>query len=156
MAKPISTIERLVVSDETKRAQDLKDIEASLAEHKEAVLETINLLGNLHDRGILSLLNGLFSQGDEVFRIMVQELNKPNNSRVLQNSLGLAGILGSIDIDRLKMLTEKANNGLKEATETDAVEEQGNVFELLKVLKDPEVNRSMRLMVRFLKGMGKE
>lgn len=156
MAKPISAIERLVVSDETKREQDLKEIEASLANHKEAVLEAIDLLGNLHDRGILSLLNGLFSQGDEVLRIMVQEVNQPNNSRVLGNLLGLTGILGSIDIDRLKILTEKANNGLKEATETDAVEEPGNVFELLKVLKDPEVNRSIGMLVQFLKGMGKE
>lgn len=156
MAKPISAIERLVVSDETKREQDLKEIEASLANHKEAVLEAIDLLGNLQDRGILSLLNGLFSQGDEVLRIMVQEVNQPNNSRVLGNLLGLTGILGSIDIDRLKILTEKANNGLKEATETDAVEEPGNVFELLKVLKDPEVNRSIGMLVQFLKGMGKE
>lgn len=156
MAKPISAIERLVVSDETKREQDLKEIEASLANHKEAVLEAIDLLGNLHDRGILSLLNGLFSKGDEVLRIMVQEVNQPNNSRVLGNLLGLTGILGSIDIDRLKILTEKANNGLKEATETDAVEEPGNVFELLKVLKDPEVNRSIGMLVQFLKGMGKE
>lgn len=156
MAKPISTIERLAVSDETKREQDLKEIEASLANHKEAVLETIDLLGHLHDRGILSLLNGLFSQGDEVFRILVQELNKPNNSRVLENLLGLAGVLGSIDIDRLKMLAEKANNGLKEATETDAAQQPSNVFELLKVLKDPEINRSIGMMVQFFKGMGKE
>ncbi|HEX7064061.1 MAG TPA: DUF1641 domain-containing protein, partial [Bacillales bacterium] len=32
----------------------------------------------------------------------------------------------------------------------------GSIFQLMKVLKDPEINRSVGLLLRFLKGMGKE
>lgn len=88
--------------------------------------------------------------------IMVQELNKPHNTHVLQNMLGLAGLIGSIDVDALKELTEKANNGLKEATDSEAAEGPSNIFQLMKIMKDPEINRSMGMMISFLKGMGKE
>lgn len=156
MSKPISTIDRIRVNDETKKERNLDEIESALAKNKVAVLETIDLLGNLQERGILELLNGLFSQGDEVFRIAVQEMNKPNNARVVENLVGLASVLGSIDIGQLKGFTEKANNGLREATEGDSGDGPINLFQLLGALKDPEINRSIAMLLKFLKGMGKE
>ncbi|HEU5140711.1 MAG TPA: DUF1641 domain-containing protein [Bacillales bacterium] len=156
MAKPISTIDRIVVDEETKHQRDVEEIETALAENKEAVLETIELLGNLYDRGVLETLNGFFSQGEQVLQIIVQEINKPGHSQVLENLVGLAGILGSIDMDQLKTFTEKANNGLQEATESDTDDGPSSIFQLMKVLKDPEINRSVGMLLKFLKGMGKE
>ncbi|HET7577752.1 MAG TPA: DUF1641 domain-containing protein [Bacillales bacterium] len=156
MAKPISKIDRIVVDEDAKKQQDLQEIEGALADNKEAVMETLDLLGHLHDRGLLELMNGFFSQGDEVFRNVVKEINKPNHSQILENVVGLAGLLGSIDVQQLKMLTERANNGLNEAASTVETEEQIGVFHLLKALKDPEINRSIGMLMRFLKGMGRE
>lgn len=156
MASPISNIKPLVVDEETRRRQDLDEVEAAVADHKDAVLETITLMGHLHDTGILAISNGVFSQGDEVLRILVQELNNPDNSRVLENGIGLAGLVGSLDIDRLKVLTEKMNQGVKEATDEGAEDGPKSVFQLMKALKDPEISRSVGLLMSLLKGMGKE
>ncbi|HEU5140617.1 MAG TPA: DUF1641 domain-containing protein [Bacillales bacterium] len=156
MSKPISTIDRIVVDEETQKQQDLEEIETALAENKDAVLETIELLGNLHDRGVLETLNGFFSQGEEVLRIIVQEINKPGHSKVLENLVGLAGVLGTIDMEQVKTFTEKANNGLQEAVESDPNDGPGSLFQLMKGLKDPEINRSIGMLLKFLKGMGKE
>ncbi|HET7658278.1 MAG TPA: DUF1641 domain-containing protein [Bacillales bacterium] len=156
MAKPISTIESIVIDEETRKRLDLDEVESALAERKDAVLETVELIGHLHDRGILSLLNGLFAEGDEVFRIAVKEINKPDHSDMIQNLVGLVSVLGKLDIESLKDFAEKANRGLKEATDVDPDNGPSNIFQLLKVLKDPEINRGITMMLHFLKGMGKE
>lgn len=158
MSKPISNIKRLVVNEETKKQRDLEEIETALADNKEAILETVDLIRHLHERGTLEFLNGLFSQGDEVFSIIVDELNQPNNSRVLENFVGLAGILGSIDVEQLKVMANQMNNGLREAAATEEAGDDGprNIFQLMKALKDPEINRSVSMLLGFLKGMGKE
>lgn len=155
MAKPISTIEPIVIDEETRKQLDLNEIESSLTERKAAVLETIELIGHLHDRGILKLLNGLFAEGEEVLGIAVNEFNKPQHSQIVENLVGLAGVLGKIDVYRLKDFAEKATNGLQEATEEDPNDGPNNIFQLLKVLKDPEINRGLTMMLNFLKGMGK-
>lgn len=156
MAKQISTIEPIVIDEETREQLDLNEIETALTEKKAAVLETLDLLGHLHDRGILSLLNGLFAEGEEVFSIAMKEINKPEHSRMLQNLAGMAGVLGKLDTESLKDFAEKANSGLHEAAEANPDDGPSNIFQLLKVLKDPEINRGMTMMLNFLKGLGKE
>lgn len=156
MSEPISKIQRITVDKKTQKKRDLAEIESALAGNKEAVLRTIDLLGSLNERGILELLNGLFAQGDEVFKIAVQEINKPNNARLLENLVGLAGVLGAVDMKSVKTVTERAANGFGEAAAGAVDEEPVKLFELLGALKDPEINRSIAMLLKFLKGMGKE
>lgn len=156
MASPTSNIKYLVVDEETKRQQNLSEVETAIADNKEAVLATITLVRHLQDTGILAILNGLLAEGEDVLRIVVQEINKPHNSNVLENGLDLAMVLGTLDVDGLKILTEKLNQGIKEATAEDADDGPTGVFQLMKSLKDPEISRSIGMMMRLLKGMGKE
>lgn len=156
MASPTSNIKYIVVDEETKRQQDLSEIEAAIADNKDAVLAGIRLVRQLEDTGILPILNGLLAEGKDVMHIAVEEINKPHNSGVLENGIDLAMLLGTLDVDGLKILTEKLNQGVKEATSGEEEEGPKNVFQMMKVLKDPEINRSIGMMMRLLKGMGKE
>ncbi|RYG73086.1 DUF1641 domain-containing protein [Lentibacillus lipolyticus] len=157
MAKPITNIKHLSVDEEKRRQNDLNEVEAAIADNKESVLAAITLTRHLHDKGLLDILNGALSQGEEVLDIAVKEINRPQNSRVIENGVGLAMLLGTLDVDRLKVLTKKLNQGVRLAT-ADRAEEDGpdNVFQLMKLLKDPEINRSIGLLVNFLKGMSRD
>lgn len=154
MAKPTKEVKRFPISAEAKREQDLTEIEQALTEHKTAVLETIELLQRLHDRGILPLLNNLLAEGDQVLAIVMKELNKPQNSRVLENLVQLALMLGALDLDRMKPLVKGVNAGIEEAAVQ--TEEQTSLFRLWKSLRDPEIQRAMTVLTGFLKGMGSE
>lgn len=157
MANPITNIKLLVKDEETVQQEKLDDINAAIADNKDAVLGAITLTGHLHDKGILPILNGMLAQGDAVLDIAVKEINKPQNSHVIENGVGLGLLLGTLDVDKLKILLEKFNQGVQEATaEQGAEDSPSNVFQLMKLLKDPEINRSIGLLVNFLKGMGKD
>lgn len=154
MAEPIKRIERKPLSVEAEKKRDLEEIQHALTEHKTAILETIELLQGLHDRGILPLLNSLLAEGDKVLAIAMKEINKPQNSRVIENAVQLALMAGSLDLERLKPILDGVNAGLKEAApQTD---EQTSLLNLLKALRDPEVQRAVTILISFLKGMGSE
>lgn len=156
MAKAIKQIKKLELSDEEKREQDLKEIEDALLDNKEALLETLEVVGNMKDRGILTLLNGLFGEGDRVLKVLVDVLNTPENTQAIKNLMLLVSSLGTINVKELEPLIERVNSGIENVAENDGVDHKTGYFDLLRALKDPEINRSLSILLLFLKGMGKE
>ncbi|TKD70950.1 DUF1641 domain-containing protein [Pseudalkalibacillus hwajinpoensis] len=156
MAKAIKQIRRIEVSEEEKRANDLREIEDALIDNKDALLETLNVVGGMKERGILSLLNGLFGEGDRVLKVLVELLNVPENTAALKNLMLLVGAAGKINVQDLEPLLLKVNAGIENVAEHGEDAKKTGYLDLLRTLKDPEVNRSLTLLITFLKGMGKD
>ena len=156
MARPINRIKRLPESEDVRKQRDLEDIGQALSRHKTAVLEAIELVQGLHDRGILPLLNSLVAEGDKVLAIAVKELNRPQNARILENFVQLALLVGSLDLERLKPMLDSVNAGLQEAATGRASENRESLMSLFKTLRDPDVQRALSVLISFLKGMGRE
>ncbi|WLR61330.1 DUF1641 domain-containing protein [Guptibacillus hwajinpoensis] len=156
MAKAIKQIKRIEVSEEEKRASDLREIEDALIENKDALLETLSVVGGMKDRGILTLLNGLFGEGDRVLKVIVDLLNVPENTTALKNLMLLFGAAGKINVQDLEPLLLKVNSGIENVAEHSADNEKTSYLSLLRALKDPEINRSLTILITFLRGMGKD
>lgn len=156
MAKAITNIEPVKRSKEEERKESLEEIQDALVENKESVLSTIELMKNMEKSGVTSIVNGLFAEGDKVLDVIVQEAVKEENTNALRNVLLLMGTLGTIDMKQIEPLLLKVNNGVARVAENPDPEKKTGYIELLKKLKDPEVNRSLTIMVRFLEGMGEQ
>jgi uncharacterized protein YjgD (DUF1641 family) len=156
MAKAITQIQRKTLSEEEKRKKDLMEVEDALIDNKEAILESLKVMRNMHDRGILSLLSGLFGQGDKVLDILVRAADKPETSNTLKNMLLMAGTLGMINVKQLEPFLLKIDAGVARMAEAGDIPEKTSYFDLAKSLKDPEINRAITLLLAFLKGMGQE
>ncbi|MCA0172820.1 DUF1641 domain-containing protein [Bacillus sp. RAR_GA_16] len=156
MAKAIKQIKRIEISEEEKRANDLKEIEDALIEHKDALLETLSVVGGMKERGILTLMNGLFGEGDRVLKVIVDLLNVPENTTALKNLMLLFGAAGKINVQDLEPLLLKVNAGIENVAENSEGMEKTGYLDLLRALKDPEINRSLTILITFLKGMGKD
>ena len=91
----------------------------------------------------------------EITKNVVQEINKPQYAGALHNLGQMLFLLGDLDVDRMETFTGKLNRGLVEMSATRE-EEQTSYLGLLRALKDPEVNRTLTMLLNFLKGMGKE
>jgi uncharacterized protein YjgD (DUF1641 family) len=156
MAKAITHIQRKTLSEEEKRKKDLMEVEDALIDNKEAILESLKVMRNMHDRGVLSLLSGLFGQGDKVLDILVRAADKPETSNTLKNLLLMAGTLGMINVKQLEPFLLKIDSGIARVAEAGDTQEKTSFFDLAKSLKDPEINRAVTLLLTFLKGMGQE
>lgn len=156
MAKAIKSIKKIELSEEERRAQDLKEIEDTLIDNKEALLETLEVVGHMKDRGVISLLNGMFGEGDRVLKVLVDLLSTKENTMAIKNLMLLVGALGRINVKELEPLIERLNNGIENVSENEGGEHKTGYLDLIKALKDPEINRSLSILLLFLKGMGSE
>ncbi|KAF1680777.1 DUF1641 domain-containing protein [Bacillus mexicanus] len=156
MAKAIKRIQKIEITEEDQRKQDMKEIEDALVENKEAILETLQMLGHMNERGVLPLLRGLFGQGDKVLEILVKKADTEETANTLKNLLLLFGTLGMLDVKQLEPLILKVNAGVASAVEQKDSEEKTGYFDIIRSLKDPEINKSITLLFSFLKGMGQD
>ncbi|MFB4164058.1 DUF1641 domain-containing protein [Alteribacillus sp. JSM 102045] len=156
MAKAIEKIKKVEVSEEEKREQDLKEIENALIENKDAILQTVDIIHHAEEKGLLSMLNGLISEGDQVLHVLVEAVNKPENTNAMRNLLLMLGTFGLINVKQLEPLLLKVNAGMSRVAENTDTEKKTGYLELARSLKDPEVNRALTLLLSFLKGMGQQ
>ncbi|PLT35085.1 DUF1641 domain-containing protein [Bacillus sp. V5-8f] len=156
MAKAIKQIQRLEYSEEDKRKKDLLEVENALLENKDAILESLQVMKHMHERGILSLLRGVFGQGDKVLHILVKTADTPETANMLKNLLLLAGTLGTLNVKQLEPFILKINSGIARVSETREIDDKVGYFDIARALKDPEINRSVSLLLNFLKGMGQD
>ncbi|RLQ96650.1 DUF1641 domain-containing protein [Falsibacillus albus] len=155
MAKAITQVHKKQMTDEEKRKKDLLEIENALLDNKQAIMESLQIINHMQERGILSLLSGLFGQGDKVLDVLVKAVDKPENTNTIKNLLLLVGVLGKLDVKHLEPILLKVNAGIERVYEHGEEDNQKTgYFDMVKALKDPEVNRSVTLILNFLKGMG--
>lgn len=156
MAKATKVIHRIELSEEEKRKRDLESIENTLLENKEVIEETFEILKHMQDKGILTLLNGMFGQGDKVLDILVKTADKPETANSIKNLLLMFGTLGTLNVQQLEPMILKLNTGIARVAELSESEEKAGYMTLLKSLNDPEFKRSIAVAATFLKGLGEK
>jgi uncharacterized protein YjgD (DUF1641 family) len=110
-------------------------------QHAEALLAMYELVQRLHDTGVIALLNGMLSAGDEVVARVVDLVSSKEAVNSLRVGLMLAELMGSIDVDKLSQALEPSVPGKepslwqlgKQATGKDARRGTSAALELLSV-----------------------
>lgn len=149
MARPIG----LEVMPRDPREELRKRLEEAPEQHAEALLESYELLQQLHDSGILRLLRGAASSGGMILDAAVGAANSEEGIRGLRNAIILCKTLGAINPDLLQGFAVAI-------TETlgcqKAIAEPPGLFKLFAEFRQPELRRSMALINRFLEILGSE
>ena len=149
MARPIG----LEVMPRDPREELRKRLEEAPEEHAEALLESYDLLQDLHDAGVLRLLRGAVSSGGMIVNAMVGAADSEEGIRALRNVIILAKMLGSIDPDLLQGYANAVSETL--GCQKPVVEPPG-LFKLFAEFRHPELRRSMALINKFLESFGNQ
>ncbi|MFC0271084.1 DUF1641 domain-containing protein [Metabacillus herbersteinensis] len=153
MAKAIRHIEKKTMSPEEEQTESLSEILSLIAKNKETIKNTLDIMNELQNAGVLDIMNGLLKTREKVGVIAVQQMNQLTMHNTIKNGIQTAQLLGELDPVKLNTLLKAANRGLEQASEsTERVSKWG----LLKSMNDPSVLSSLSVMVGFLQGMGKE
>lgn len=154
MAEPITKIKRLEVSKEALEQQDLQEINHAVIENKEAILQGIDLLASLHEKGFLELGSAVVRHKEDALANVLRIFENPKYASIVSNLSKLVVLLGELKVDELKYLLDKLNSGLQEAAVTDD-SVKTSYFDLIKAVNNPDINRSLTMLLAFLKGMGR-
>ncbi|MBM7693924.1 uncharacterized protein YjgD (DUF1641 family) [Peribacillus deserti] len=156
MAKAIKSIQRVEITEEQQKQLDLEEVQNALVESKESILEVLKTLNHMQERGVLSLISALFGQGDKVMEILVKKADTPETANTLKNLLLMVGVLGTLNVQQLEPILLKVNSGIARVADHKDTEEKTGILDIMRSLRDPEINRSITLLLNFLKGMGQE
>ncbi len=150
MAQPIP----LDLPPRDPRKELLDRVESAPQEHAEALLDAYELLEQLRQAGILQLLRGTLSAGDEILDRAVGAAKSPQGTRALRNLLILGRMLGSINPDLLKCVAIAVGETL--GSERKPVIEPPGLLALLSEFRQPELRRSVALINLFLETLGNQ
>jgi uncharacterized protein YjgD (DUF1641 family) len=151
MAQPIS----LEVAARDPRKELLARLESAPLEHAEALLESYELLQQLHDKRIFTLLRGALSAGDKIVEDAVSVAESPESIRAIRNAIILSKTLGSIDPQFLQCFATAVSETMGSERKRPLAEPPG-LFSLLAQFRQAAVRRSIALVNRFLNTLGRQ
>ena len=150
MAKPIA----LELPPRDPRKELIARLEASPAEHAEALLASYEFLQDLHDHRVFDVLHGALSASDKLVATAVSAAESKESVNVLRNTIILGKMLGSINPDLLQCIAAAVNETLGSARKP--VIEPPGLLTLLSQFRQKELRRSVALINRFLDALGKK
>ncbi|WP_102691449.1 DUF1641 domain-containing protein [Rummeliibacillus pycnus] len=155
MAAPITNIKKQQLSEEQIAEQRLNDLKDLLSENEEALQQIFSIVSDLNDIGALEAVNKMLQAKEEIAHIALGQISRKPVTNIINQLMTVAGLLSAMDPEMTKKLMGSLNSGLDEANTAIAREEKVTVFSLMKVIKDPDVNRALNFGIHFLKGLGK-
>jgi uncharacterized protein YjgD (DUF1641 family) len=150
MARPIP----LELPPRDPREELRKRLDQAPIEHAEALLDSYELLGKLHEHGVFELLRGALGASDKLIETAVDTAKSDEAIRALRNAIILGRVLGSINPDVLQCIATAASETLG-CYDKPVIEPPG-LFSLLSQFRHKELRRSMALINRFLEKLGNQ
>lgn len=155
MATPIRQLTKKQLSPDEIRQNKLHELESLLAEQDQALNKLLQITGDLNDAGILDAVLAMVKAKEGIAEIVVHQATREPVTNLINNMMSAAGALTAIDPAMTEKLAASAANGLKEAEKERTNDKKIGIFGLMKSLRDPDINRSIKFGLNFLKGMGK-
>ncbi|MCZ8513721.1 DUF1641 domain-containing protein [Paenibacillus filicis] len=155
MAKPIATIRKQIPTENERKKQSLDQLSADLAENDAALKKTIEIVRELHDSGILEAVQSMLKAKESIAKIVLNQATREPVTNLINNLMGAAGLLTSLDTELTKKLAGSVVQGMDEGSKHLQSNNKISMFDLLKVLNDPDINRAIGFGIYFMKGLGK-
>jgi uncharacterized protein YjgD (DUF1641 family) len=131
-----------------------KRLDEAPLEHAEALLDSYELLQQLHNHGVFELLRGALSASDKLIETTVDAAKSDASVRAIRNAIILGEILGSIHPDALQGVAVAVSETFG-CYEKPIVEPPG-LFSLLTRFRRKESRRSIALLSKFLQTLGNQ
>ena len=150
MAQPIP----LQLSPRDPREELHKRLDQAPLAHAEALLDSYELLQQLHDHGVFELLRGALSASDKLIETAVDASKSDESVRAIRNAIILGKMLGAINPEVLQCVALAAGETLG-CYEKPVIEPPG-LLSLLSQFRHKELRRSIALVNRFLEKLGNQ
>ncbi|MCZ2258336.1 DUF1641 domain-containing protein [Sporosarcina sp. G11-34] len=155
MAAPITSIKLKALTSAETEQEKLAELQSLIAEQEQAINKILEITGELNDIGVLDAVQAMIKAKEDIAEIAVNQASREPITNLVNHVLNASGMLTSIDPEVTEKLAAGVKSGLHEIELHGGNNETISVFDLMKSLKDPDVNRAIQFGLHFLKGMGK-
>jgi uncharacterized protein YjgD (DUF1641 family) len=121
--------------------------------HRHSLDEALLLIDLLHEKGVFQALAAALEHGSELLDIVVRQVDQPEAVGGLKNVIALVQGLGAMDARGLSGVLHGVAEGTKLAGTGERVTVNG-VFDMMKLMHDPDVSAGLAFAFTLLKGIG--
>ncbi|MWV42986.1 DUF1641 domain-containing protein [Paenibacillus sp. HJL G12] len=154
MASPITRINRRIPTEEEIREQELKHLAEGAAKSNPGLLMFMDIIQEMYDAGYLEIFHGMVKNREKVMPYVFDFIKVSGTPIVLKNAVTGLQFLSTLEPHQVQRTMNAVSHGMNKALDTNTEEDQKGFFDLLKMMKDPDVNRSITMLLNFLKSMG--
>lgn len=147
MAEPLKYIPYVKSPDEL--------IDDARRDSSDALVETLRLVRELHDAGVLETLVKLIRGSEGLLGQTLHILEGDSSTRLIRNVLELARTASELDPEALGTLGKAASAGVSEGAKRVQQGEGVGLGELLGLLRDRDVQVALGALFGTLKGFGR-
>ncbi len=155
MATPVTTIKKKKKTEEETRQEKLAELQSLIADQEQALNKILEITGELEDIGVLDALQAMVKAKEDIAKIALAQVSREPFTNLINHVINTSNAISAIDPEVTAKLVDGIQSGLREA-EADNDNLKVGVFQLMKALNDPDINRAIKFGMNFLKGMGKE
>ncbi len=148
MAQPIPL--KLPARDPKKEL--LEKLEQAPIEHAAALLDSYELLEQLHQHGVFSIARGALNATDKLVSATASGANSTEAIRAMRNAIILGKMLGSIDPELLQGISTAVGETLGDARAIPS--HPPGIFSLLFGFTGPDHRRGLSLVLRVFSKIG--
>jgi len=147
MAQPIE----LKLPPRDPKQELLSRLEQAPAEHAAALLDSYELLQELHEHGVFTLIRGALGATDKMVEAASAGANSTEAIRAMRNAIILGKMLGAIDPELLQGTAEAVSQTFCNAR--SVAYEPPSLFALFRGFASRDLRRGMGLIHTFLKNL---
>ena len=155
MAAPITEIQRPEFTEDEIIEQKLSELKKQFANNEEAFKQMLDIIHELSDIGALEAANAMLQAKEKIAKIALEQVSREPVTNLLNTLMGATGAIMGADPKNTTKLISSAVQGMEDGHEFLKTEKKVRIFDLMKTLKDPDINRAIGFGIHFLKGMGK-
>ncbi|MCL5804386.1 MAG: DUF1641 domain-containing protein [Thermoplasmataceae archaeon] len=120
--------------------------------HFDEIQSLLDLISAFKKSGILSLMNAILSQKDDVLEVVSSDLLNAENTRFIQNALSIYTLLSRVDPEKISRMVLTAADAMMNAD----VFKKDRPLGLLRInsmLKDPDLSAGIRVILSAIGAM---
>lgn len=131
-----------------------EELAPELAESAASLREFLELLRLLDERGVLRFASDLLREEDRVLDVVTERVPPDDFRRAVRNLEVVVRTFRDLDPATLSALAGSVPGAVREARRAEADPAMG-VLAIVRTLRDPDVNRGVRMLLGFLRGIGR-
>lgn len=120
--------------------------------HFDEIQSLLDLISAFKKSGILSLMNAILSQKDDVLEVVSSDLLNAENTRFIQNALSIYTLLSRVDPEKISRMVLTAADAMMNADVFKKDPPLG-LLRINSMLKDPDLSAGIRVILSAIGAM---